>query len=91
MQLISLDIDIHHHNIIAVDAAYEGMMKRTFVAMIVLLATHLPFLTGIIIMYRKLGSKPTESAFKDSEEETDNSESDMDSSNENNLFSSNDM
>ena len=67
------------------DAAYEGLMKRTFVAMLVLLATHLPFLIGIIFMYRKLGSKPTESAFKDFEEESDDNESDMDSSNENKL------
>ena len=64
------------------DAAYEGLMKRTFVAMIVLLVTHLPFLIGIIFMYRKLGFKPNKSAFKDSEEESDNSESDMDSNNE---------
>lgn len=64
------------------DAAYEGLMKRTFVAMIVLLATHLPFLIGIIFMYRKLGFKPDKSAFKDSKEESDDSESDMDSNKE---------
>jgi cbb3-type cytochrome oxidase subunit 3 len=63
-----------------VDAAYEGLMKRTFVAMIVLLVTHLPFLVGIVFMYRKLGSKPKESAFKESEEENDDSETDMDTS-----------
>ena len=74
-------INIQNNNII-VDAAYEGLLKRTFVAMIVLLATHLPFLTGIIFMYRKLGLKPNESPFKDSKEGSDDSESDMDSNNE---------
>lgn len=48
--------------------------------MIVLLATHLPFLIGIVFMYKKLGSKPKESAFKESEEESDDSETDMDTS-----------
>lgn len=62
------------------DAAYEGLMKRTFAAMIVLLATHLPFLIGIVFMYRKLGLKPNKSAFKESEEESDDSETDMDTS-----------
>ena len=65
-----------------VDAAYEGLMKRTFVAMLVLMATHLPFLTGIVVMYRKLGFKPTKSAFSDSEEV--GSKSDPDSVNEDN-------
>ena len=62
------------------DAAYEGVMKRTFVAMFVLVATHLPFLIGIVLMYRKLGLKPNESAFKSLKE--DNKESDSDTSTE---------
>lgn len=44
--------------------------------MVLLLATHLPFLAGIVIMYRKLGSKPNESAFKETDEESNDSESD---------------
>ena len=80
-------------SLIIVDAAYEGLMKRTFVAMLVLLATHLPFLIGIIFMYGRLGFKPTESAFKDFKE-SDDSESDLDINNENEsdnfLFSDND-
>ena len=63
-----------YYYIIIVDAAYEGLMKRTFVAMLLLLTSHLPFLIGIVTMYRKLGSKPAESAFKDSED--DDGESD---------------
>lgn len=55
--------------IIIVDAAYEGLMKRTFVAMLLLMISHLPFLIGTVIMYRKLGSKPMESAFMDSEDD----------------------
>ncbi len=38
----------------AVDAAYEGVEKRTFLAMALLAATHLPFLIGTILLYRKL-------------------------------------
>ena len=61
---------------IIVDAAYEGLMKRTFIAMLVLMASHLPFLIGIVILYRKLGSKPMESAFTDLEEDEVESETD---------------
>ena len=60
------------------DAAYEGQLKRTFVAMLVLLAAHLPFLIGIIFMYRKLDFKPIESVFKDFKEDSDDSGSDID-------------
>ena len=37
------------------DAAYEAMMKRTFLAMTIMILTHLPFLIIIIVMYPKLG------------------------------------
>ena len=53
------------------DAAYEGARKRTFVAMLVLVATHVPFLVGIVVMYRKLGLKPNESAFMNLREDSD--------------------
>lgn len=56
---------------VIVDAAYEGLRKRTFGAMLVLLATHLPFLIGIVFMYRKLGIKPPKSSFKDVKEENE--------------------
>lgn len=46
-----------HDNI--VDAAYEGMEKRTFVAMILLAGLHLPFLVEIIVFYRQLSFKPS--------------------------------
>ncbi len=39
----------------AVDAAYEGTQKRTFLIIIVLVTAHLPFLAEIILFYRKLG------------------------------------
>ena len=58
-----------------VDAAYEGLKKRTFAAMILLMITHLPFLIGIIIMYKKLGAKPADSAFKDIDDDSLTSES----------------
>lgn len=37
------------------DAAYEGMMKRTFLPMIIMIIAHLPFLIIFVLMYRKLG------------------------------------
>lgn len=39
---------------LVVDAAYEGMEKRTFLAMILLAATHLPFLVGLLLLYKPL-------------------------------------
>ena len=36
------------------DAAYEGMQKRTFLAMVLLMFSHLPFLVGIIVFFQKL-------------------------------------
>ena len=41
-------------NLNTVDAAYEGTQKRTFLAMVLLVFTHLPFLFGIIVFYKKL-------------------------------------
>ena len=69
--------------LVIVDAAYEGLMKRTFIAMLLLMASHLPFLIGIVLMYRKLGSKPMKSAFTDLEEDevesgTDTSDKELD-------------
>lgn len=40
--------------LVAVDAAYEGMEKRTFLPMILLAGTHLPFLIGMVLLYWKL-------------------------------------
>lgn len=49
----------------AVDAAYEGVKKRTFLPMLLIAGVHLPFLIGVIAMYKKLGTKPANSAFKE--------------------------
>lgn len=38
-----------------VDAAYEGVLKRTFLSSIVMMAIHLPFLIEVIVLYSKLG------------------------------------
>ncbi len=37
------------------DRAYEGVQKRTFVAMLLLLILHFPILVEILILYRRLG------------------------------------
>lgn len=38
------------------DAAYEGMKKRTFLPMMLVAGTHLPFLVGLIVLglYKKV-------------------------------------
>ena len=69
----------------SVDAAYEGVQKRTFLAMVIMAGAHLPFLVGIIVMYRKLGEKnvdqslyvelATEDSFDEVEREHENKES----------------
>ena len=38
-----------------VDAAYEAVQKRTFLPMVILIATHLPLLVGVIVLYRWMG------------------------------------
>ncbi len=42
----------------AVDAAYEGMQKRTFLAMLILLSLHVPMLVEILFLYKKLSPPP---------------------------------
>ncbi len=42
----------------AVDPAYEGMQKRTFLAMLILLSLHVPMLVEIVFLYKKLGPPP---------------------------------
>lgn len=49
------------------DATYEGFMKRTFVAMLLLIATHLPFLIGIAILYKRFTIKSKGDTFDDLE------------------------
>ena len=53
------------HACVTVDAAYEGVKKRTFLPMLLIVGLHLPFLIGITILYKKLGTKPANSAFKE--------------------------
>lgn len=43
----------------AVDAAYEGMQKRMFLAMLILLFLHVPMLLEILLLYKKLGPPPS--------------------------------
>lgn len=62
------------------DAAYEGMQKRTFLPMAVLAGLFLPFLLAFMILYRKL--KPNVqpqrhskySVIEDSEESDDSND-----------------
>ena len=51
------------------DAAYEAIQKRTFLAMIILGGLHIPFLIEIIILYRKLG--PTDNQHSQSMSKSD--------------------
>ena len=56
------------------DAAYEGMMKRTFVAMIIMIIAHFPFLLFFFFMYSRLG-KPLD--YDKLEDETNSSDDNM--------------
>ena len=49
-----------HINSSTVDAAYEGMQKRTFLVTIVLAFIHIPFIIEVIVLYSKLGPKTKE-------------------------------
>ena len=40
-----------------VDAAYEGMQKRTYLTTILLAFIHIPFIIEVIVLYPKLGPK----------------------------------
>lgn len=48
----------HVYHIYIVDAAYEAVQKRTFLPMIILIATHLPLLIGVIVLYRWMVENP---------------------------------
>lgn len=52
------------------DAAYEGMTKRTFLAMSIMIIAQFPFLIIFLCMYSKLGppNNKVDSAESDSEE-----------------------
>ena len=54
------------------DAAYEGMEKRTFVAMILLAGLHLPFLLEVVVFYQRLRFKVVAPAGYDKIENTNN-------------------
>ena len=43
------------HFVPTVDAAYEGMQKRTFLVTMVLAFIHIPFIVEVIVLYPKLG------------------------------------
>ena len=55
-----------------VDAAYEHMQKRTFLAMALVIAATLPVLLGLIVLYRKLQPRRNDTEQKT----TDSSERD---------------
>ena len=57
----------------AVDAAYEGMQKRTFLITILLAVAHVPFLAEIIIvLYKQIGiSKPSNKQLENPEHQKD--------------------
>ena len=50
------------------DAAYEGMEKRTFLVTMILVFIHIPFIIEIIVLYPKLGPKTKQS---DTEQDSD--------------------
>ena len=45
------------HTRYTVDAAYEGVGKRTFLPMVIFIATNLPFTVGLIVSYSCLGQR----------------------------------
>ena len=63
------------------DAAYEGIQKRTFLGMLLLAAVHIPFLVGIIIMYRKLGEKHVDQSLYSELASSDTSDSGVEEEN----------
>lgn len=56
------------------DAAYEGMMKRTFLAMIIMILAHLPFLLFFVCLYPKLGHHSKETELEDRASSSDESD-----------------
>ena len=60
-----------------VDAAYEGMMKRTFLAMIIMILAHLPFLLFFACMYSKLGRPSKDFHSEDESESSDDNDNNM--------------
>jgi hypothetical protein len=61
-----------------VDAAYEGMMKRTFLAMCLMIVAQLPFLIVFLFMYQKLAlpAIKVENGILGSESDEESEESD---------------
>ena len=44
----------------SVDAAYEGVQKRTFLVSIILIVAHLPFVAEIIVLHKQLSTYSNE-------------------------------
>ena len=55
----------------AVDAAYEGMDKRTFLAMALCLAWYSAILIGVLLIYPKLAPPPRSKLDADDDSESD--------------------
>ena len=64
------------------DAAYELLGKRTVLASGLLMLSHIPFVVGILVMYRKLGEPPDTGLYHTSPqgEEAGLSDSDIETS-----------
>lgn len=65
MSLSQLLIIMH----IAVDAAYEGTTKRTFLAMSIMILAQLPFLMVFVCMYYRLSPPNNKAVSAESESE----------------------
>ena len=59
---------------LTVEASYEAVGKRTYLPLILMIATLIPVLVGLIVLYHKLGYKKTCS--KEPESDSDDSDDD---------------
>ena len=59
----------------AVDAAYEVLQKRTVLAMGLLMLVYIPFLVGILLMYRQLENPPSLNTAANNTSDSESSES----------------
>ena len=66
-------------HIYTVDAAYEGMQKRTFLAMSICIGCYLVILVGFLILYPKMAEQSTgQKEDEDDEEKEPILETDLD-------------
>ena len=65
---------LHMHFLFIVDAAYEGVKKRTFLPMAIMIGLLLPFLVVLILLYPILGKLRDQQTATASSVETDEDE-----------------